>query len=368
MNLMTLLRLSGVLVFGWTALALGVGALGVGGHEVTHSRTYFIPSPSLHDALPCGRPDGPDRVKYHLLDRTTGRAETLNLPEDLAWSLLSVSPWRDQDGSLQAIGRWVCRLEGQDEFCGLALLRLPDMTLKSRINLDVLPTGKPCWVPGRPGEVLFSAGNGQLYRCSLGDRRGEDLSAKSQRSAESKGGDDAHARAVTWDTQPPGSGVVYLDDPAWSSEPALRHLVFVALSMRENRENRRVILPSRLWWLVMNEEGDAIVAAGPLTESKPDDSSNPAMFERMPNVVIGAGDKISLVYLTRAGREQSWRLRSAPLELDSATGRPRVKNSGSAARSLAEGLAPASLVVSADGESVYAIDCTGQTHKHSLSR
>ena len=41
------------------------------------------------------------------------------------------------------------------------------LTVKNRITLDVLPTGKPCWVNGRPGEILFPAGDGQLYRCNI---------------------------------------------------------------------------------------------------------------------------------------------------------------------------------------------------------
>ena len=63
MNLMTFVRLSGVLVFGWIAIALGAGVLGVGAHEMTDSTTFFIPSPSLHDAVPTGRPDGPDKIR-----------------------------------------------------------------------------------------------------------------------------------------------------------------------------------------------------------------------------------------------------------------------------------------------------------------
>ncbi len=368
MNLMTFVRLSGLLVFGWIAIALGAGVLGVGAHEMTGSTTFFIPSPSLHDAVPTGRPDGPDKIQYQLLDRKTGQIDALTLPQDAAWSFLSVSPWRDHDGNLQAIGRWVRRQEGHDEFCGLGLLRLPDMTLTGRITLDVLPTGKPCWVPGRPGEILFPAGNGQLYRCKLGGRAGEEPVLFSDGNDGQKTAAAPRARAVTWEAQPPGSGAVYLEDPIWSSEPAVRHLVLVALSMMEHREGRPVILPSRLWWLAMNDEGDAIVAAGRLIEPGPDGESKRTSFERMPNVVVGPGGKISLVYLARSSSENSWRLQSAPLELDPATARPHIKNDGTATRALAHGLAPAALVVSADGRDVYAIAASGGTVKHSLAR
>ena len=79
------------------------------------------------------------------------------------------------------------------------------------------------------------------------------------------------ARAVAWETEMPGSAVAFLGDPAGSSEPLLRHLVFVALSIKDYREGHRVILPSKLWWLVMNDEGDAIVNAGRLTEPGPEE-------------------------------------------------------------------------------------------------
>jgi hypothetical protein len=162
--------------------------------------------------------------------------------------------------------------------------------------------------------------------------------------------------------------VVYLEDPAWSSEPAVRHLVFVAMSILEMKNGRRVILPSRLWWLSMNEDGDTIVAAGPLTESEPDLRSNGLRFERMPNVAVGAGGKISLAYLARGSRENAWQIRSATLEMDPATNRPRIKNGSAATSAVADGLAPASLVVSASGENVYGISASGQTVKHALPR
>jgi hypothetical protein len=368
MNLITLLRLLGLIVIGWMTVALGAGAFGLSAREVSGSTTFFIPSRSLHDAVPSGRPDGPDKMKYHLLDRATGKIEALPLPLEPAWSLLSVSPWRDQDGDLRAVGRWVSRLEENEEFCGLALLRLPDMTVINRITLDVLPTGKPCWVPGRSDEVIFPAGDGQLYRCNVGDRTGDSSVDASTSSGGSEWEDIVPVRPVAWKAKQPASGVIYLGDPAWSSEPSVRHLVFVALSMMDQHENQRIILPSRVWWLLVNEDGDAIVAAGSLTDCESAEPRNNLEFERMPNVVIGPGGKISLVYLARKSSENSWRLRSARIELDPATSLPRIERNAGASHVVAEGLSPGSLVVSADGERVYAIDASGQTVVHALPR
>ena len=368
MNLMTFIRLTGMLARGLGGDCTGAGALGVGATDPARSTTFYTPAPSLHDAVPGGRPDGPDRVDYQLLDRTTGGIESLALPREQSWSLLSVSPWRDREGKLQAIGRWVCRTEGEEGFCGLGLISLPDMTVKNRITLDVLPTGKPCWLPGRPGEILFPAGNGRLYRCRVSDQPGEGLATRPAGPGTDGEEPAAPAREVRWEAPLAGSQVFFLDDPVWSAEPAVRQLVFVSLSKLDYRENQRVILPSRLWWLLMNDDGDAIVAAGRLTDTAMDGRPDRAMFERMPSIAVGAGGKLSLVYLARTARENSWQLRTVGLDLDQATARPRLVNGGRSPRVIADGLAPASLVVSADGAEVYAIAVSGRTVKFALPR
>ena len=95
MNLMTLVRLLVLLVLAWIVVALGVGVLGVGTNESTGA-TFYVPTPSLVDTFTLGRLDHPSSAQHRLIDRATGRVEPLWLPEDKAWSLLSVSPWRDQ--------------------------------------------------------------------------------------------------------------------------------------------------------------------------------------------------------------------------------------------------------------------------------
>ena len=84
------------------------------------------------------------------------------------------------------------------------------------------------------------------------------------------------------------------------------------------------------------------------------------VFERLPNVVIGAGGKISLVYLTRRRDQNSWQLRSAKLEIDPKTALPRMQRRSAARRCWPRTLRRSPLVVSANGEYVYAIDGAGQ--------
>ncbi len=78
-------------------------------------------------------------------------------------------PLRGQGGELEAAGRWVNR--GDDgAFCGWGLFRLSDGAVLSRVAVEVLPSGRPCWVPGHPRTIVFPAGDGRLHRCQL--RRG----------------------------------------------------------------------------------------------------------------------------------------------------------------------------------------------------
>ena len=52
-------------------------------------------------------------------------------------------------------------------FCGMGSFRLSDGAVISRVPMEVLPTGHPCWVPGQSRTILFPAGDGRLYRCRL---------------------------------------------------------------------------------------------------------------------------------------------------------------------------------------------------------
>jgi hypothetical protein len=366
MNLMTLVRLVVVLVIGWTVVALGAGALGVGERE-SAGLTFFVPGPSHQDAISEGSLESPADAQYCLLDQTSGQMKPLTLPARQAWSLLSVSPWRDCDGNLEAVGRWVRRSDQDEEFGGIACLTLPDSKIKKCVALDVLPTGKPCWVYGRPGEVLFPAGDGQLYRCNIGGRPDENAANDSRKVPLQNEKQVVKARPVVWETEIPSSGVVFVNDPAGSPDPLVRHLVFASLSRQELRNGRRVNLPPKLWWLVMNDEGDAIVKAGRLTQPGPEESENDSIFERLPSVVIGAGGNLSLAYLTRNSCEMSWQLHLAELEIDAESRLPRMKPRAQP-HPLAKGLAPSALVVSANGESVHALDRSGQIVKLSISK
>jgi hypothetical protein len=366
MNLMTLVRLLAAVVVGWIAVSLSAGVLGVVVHQAPE-RTFFLPRPALEDAISVGKFDSLGRLEYNLLDQTNGRVERLTLPDNDAWSLLSVSPWRNKDGELEAAGRWVRRGSDDEAFCGIGFLTLPGSTVIKRVTLDVLPTGKPCWVPGRPGEILFPAGDGQLYRCNIADRNRKDGADRSRVRPEKKEEKEAEAQVVNWDTESPGAGVVVLVDPAVVPELGLSHLVFVALGAQDWRNGQRVNLPTKLWWLAMNDQGDAIVDAGRLVVPDKEGVRDDRIYERCPNVVARPDGKINLVYLNRIAPNSSWRLRSCTLEIDSKTSLPRTRRDEEP-MTLAKDLRAEPLVVSAKGDTVYAVDRDGHIVQHSIPK
>jgi hypothetical protein len=367
LNLMTLVRLLVLVVVGWTVVALGAGVLGVGANDHA-TPTFYVPNPSLVDAVTLGRLDRPSSAQHRLIDRTTGHVEPLLLPAEQTWSLLSVSPWRDQHGLPEAVGRWARLVDGEEAFCGLGLLKLPGGTLANCLTLEILPTGKPCWVPGQAGAILFPAGDGQLYRCNIASDGKNDRKSALQGTSPGDRGNVVVPRAVTWDNKPPGFGNVYLCDPVWSAEPALRNFVFVALSEQKCVANTRKNSVFKLWWLLMNDEGDTIVSAGRLTRPGQDEEKNDTRSERMPTVAVGSRGEFGLVYLAREPDAVSWQLRMVKLEIDHARRSVGIQPEREADTVFADGLAVAALVVSADAKSVHAIDISGAHCEHSIAR
>src|SRR5262249_55721944 len=165
--------------------------------------------------------------EYRLVDRSTGRTERLPLPDDERWGCVSVSPWRDQDGNLEAVGRWnrLDPREGQ-AFCGLGLFRLSNPAVVDRIELDVLPTGTPCWIPDRPGDFLFPAGDGQLYRCHIARAVDVDDESRTRPRGHAGSGRVKRPLPVVWRCAKPGSAGTFLSDPVWPCEKELRQFVF----------------------------------------------------------------------------------------------------------------------------------------------
>jgi len=176
MNLMNLVRLCGLVAIAWTLLAMGAGMYGIN-ESPSDDVNYFVAEPARHAAIAVSAPEQPGHVEYRLVDRSTGRTEPFPLPDNERWRCVSVSPWCDQDGNLEVVGRWnrLDPAEGKP-FAGWDFSANGTRKSFNRIELDVFPTGSPCWVPDRPGDFLFPGADGRLHRCHL--TRGEDADQK----------------------------------------------------------------------------------------------------------------------------------------------------------------------------------------------
>ncbi len=350
MSLTTLVRSIAALVLGWILVALGIGAMG-GVRTRVEIAGPPIELPMRHGLLSDAGP-GPGRNE--LVDRVTGKSTPLRLPSEDLWTNLSLFPWRDANGDEEVVGRWVSR--GDGAFCGMGSFRLSDGAVLSRVPMEILPIGRPCWIPGQRRSILFSAGDGRLHRCQLplGDLGRGMLGSSSENS------DQEGAIPLAWKVKPPGSGRIWLADPVWSSDSRLRNWVIVALSQQSDHSRHARFRPARLWWLELSEQADTILAAGRLTAPAIGEVDDDHFEERYPNVAIGPGRDVHLVYLTRDVDEPSSRLRSACLRFDTVTGRPRIEPESRGMDGLGEGLKPAPLVVSADARRIFGLDRSGR--------
>jgi len=289
----------------------------------------------------------------YLIDRDSNRCDVVPLPSGNRWGQLSVSPWCDAEGNAEA----VCQRFGfpgsaaEQSFWGLARLRLPEGKVIDEVNLDLLPTGRACWVPAHLGRILFAAGDGQLYLHDFPGWSSDPNETVTDTAARS---DESTLCQVSWKGSPPLGASVFITVPVWPSHPRLRHLVFATvIPMLRNRQ-RMVTEPTKLLWLQMRDDGAVIEASGLLDVPKKKASEDLTVLKRFPNVELGRDGTIRLVFLSRIQRDCNLRLEVVPIEIDPETGHPRVP-AHCLPRVLDEDCAPVRPLFAADGLTVYMV-------------
>ena len=101
MNLMNMVRLFGFVLIGWTFLAWR--------RSLPEQSSAGRGDSLLLARPPASRGGWGSRSQlacveeYRLVDRSTGRRALVAAP-DATWGFVTVSPWRDQDGNLEAVG------------------------------------------------------------------------------------------------------------------------------------------------------------------------------------------------------------------------------------------------------------------------
>ncbi|MHC5537841.1 hypothetical protein ACYOEI_06385 [Singulisphaera rosea] len=246
------------------------------------------------------------------LDIENGRVSRLKLPEGESVEMASCSPFRDDNGRAQAVGRWATRTKvGADSVVGaygLARFTYPDGEIIDRVTTDIIPKGPPCWYPGTKARILFSAIDGKLYHHNF------EPSSRASSLTDPELSINPGPRPLKWLCPHPGDGHETVSDPFWSSSPTLAARLIVSIRPL-NETNGTVYSFSRLWWLELDEAGTSIVAAGRLIP-RPDSEPEHDMDERFPAVWTNADGRMTLAYQTRLPHQPHGQIRVVPLELD----------------------------------------------------
>ena len=158
--------------------------------------------------------------------------------------------------------------------------------------------------------MIFAAGDGHLYRYAF------------EAVAPGVAGRGAHRdgpRRIAWQAPSPGGGGVFLSSPCWPSDPRFDRVLLVVIKPLRGSVRQETSPGDQLWWVRLDEAGDAVVEAGFLL-----DPSGPPGDRALHSPAAGrtADGGVWLAYLSAARpRPGGWDLRVAPLAFDGA-GRP----------------------------------------------
>lgn len=278
------------------------------------------------------------------IEPRTGRLETLKTPEDETLGAVSLAPWRDPEGRTQAVGHWM-RYRGRDselilEATGLARFRFPDGEPLERVTTYTVPTGPPCWLPGMTARVVFTSGDGRLYRF--------EFEGSTDPGADPFGCDRA-PRLVKWPADGPDPDCLHFTDLSRPGDGALAASGLILAALRITEDQKPYTSP-RLWWLRLDPTGSEVVAWGPLIRPE---AIRDEVDLRFPTLATGADGRTRLAYLDRLPTQKTCRLRLTEIAVDKATGIPEPFDGPAAI--LAEGCSPSSPAFSADGSWVCCI-------------
>jgi hypothetical protein len=239
------------------------------------------------------------------MEGDSGRTILLPPPRGMLLESATCSPWRDEAGRFQVVGRlfgWASN--PWPGSVGLARLSFPDGELLDFVATDVIPVSPPCWVRGSLPRVVFAGGDGHLYRYTFDEDEREN---------------EGPSR-LAWQVAEPPAADVFLMDPNWLSDTRFERVLLVVLRSRSLSVRDAIPAGDQLWWIELDEAGGAVIDAGPIL-----DPSRLSDVRSLRSPVAGttADGEISLALLAadrpRAGQ---WDLWTARLSFDP-SGHPR---------------------------------------------
>lgn len=296
----SMVRLLTLLALGSTVLAIGVSRL-----DPPHSDRR-IPRPvaeyNISDYF-----QGAEVRKSRWLNAATGAVMLTGLADGDVLESASCSPWTDPADGRQVVGRWTSRSgHGPGVTCrafGLARYSFPEGRMIDQIATDIVPVGPPCWLPGTVARIVFSAGDGQLYRFNF--------------EAEGKAGPvDVEPRPLQWACPRPGVGEVFVDQVIRPEDARLGGRLVATLRLRDERSIKaRQFSRTQLWWLELDRSATRIVAAGPLLRHDDAEARGIESEERSPALAALPDGTLGLAYVRQLDDEPGWSLRLTRLDL-----------------------------------------------------
>lgn len=265
--------------------------------------------------------------KPHWVDSETGSVFAHSLADGDVLQAASCSPWSDEKGQYQVVGRWSSRTkEGPMSIStdfGLARYSFPGGRMLDQVSTEIVPIAPPCWFPGTRARVLFVAGDGEIYQYAF---EPDPLTKQNDPAA----GRDPRPAPLAWICPRPGRGKVFVGDPSCPEDPRMRGYVVVTLrEQAEENSSARSFTHSSLWWLRLDLEGHEIIEAGRLLDDMPRARDDSSIDYRRPMVGSLPNGHLVIAYQAERPGESTWDLRIAPIELEGDRGLPLARHSRS---------------------------------------
>ncbi len=289
------------------------------------------------------------RAEVRWLDLETGTLADAPIAPGETLDTASISPWKDEKGQSQIVGRWSKKepgtepVNGLSNQFGLARYRFPSGERIDHVTTEIIPAGPVSWFPGNAGKVMFNGGDGNLYRFSFdpNEATGEP--------------DTAPVKVGLAEGSPIAEQLdgAFLCDLHWPTDPRLGGLAVLSLRIRTpinvgNWERARYSR-GQVWWVRFNQEGSRIVSGGRLFRS--DDRAD--LDERAPTLAVGPDGQPLVSFKLKRPGHSGWELRVADLSREALAAGPNLPLDASRLIAAHHSASPAPL--SPDGRRIYSL-------------
>ena len=297
-SLQSMLRLMSLLVVGLTILAVSVSRLD------PPRQLIRLPRPATNVNINDFLLDVADR-DLRWMDSDTGAIKVVSVEGAGILEAASCSPWVDDSGKRQMVGRWSSRQDQGPRAIstafGLGRYSYPDGVVLDQIPCDIVPVSPPCWYPGTQARILFAGGDGQLHQFAF--EKDNSLKIRSELDLTT----DSEPTNVIWDCPRPGSGDVFIGDVSGPTDPRLAGRLLVSMRLQERQKSGELqFTRAKLWWLKLDAAGNKIVAAGPLIDHDQQTDRTENYDERCPVLGTLADGSLALAYARQPDDHQGW--------------------------------------------------------------